>query len=60
MKKLSVISNGFIFVSWTIIYILKFNSSELWYNIIMGIFVLLFLIKFIYSFIKYKKENSKL
>lgn len=60
MKKLSVISNGFIFVSWTIIYILKFNSSELWYKIIMGIFVLLFLIKFIYSFIKYKKENSKL
>lgn len=60
MKKLSVISNGFIFVSWTIIYILKFNSSELWYNIIMGIFILLFLIKFIYSFIKYKKENSKL
>lgn len=60
MKKLSVISNGFIFVSWTIINILKFNSSELWYKIIMGIFVLLFLIKFIYSFIKYKKENSKL
>lgn len=60
MKKLSVISNGFILVSWTIIYILKFNSSELWYNIIMGIFILLFLIKFIYSFIKYKKENSKL
>lgn len=60
MKKLPMISNAFIFVSWTIIYILKFNSSELWYKIIMGIFVLLFLIKFIYSFIKYKKENSKL
>lgn len=57
MKKISMISNAFIFVCMTILFILKLNSSELWYNITMGIICLLLLIKFIYSYIKYKNQK---
>lgn len=57
MKKISMINNAFIFVCMTILFILKLNSSELWYNITMGIICLLLLIKFIYSYIKYKNQK---